>query len=166
MPLISLVWALLQYRGAIAAPARQFLFTDLPGYRGEIVLLMMAGYIGTLGAPLLAVENVRRDYPLPRTRLFAPRRHHSALDGVSFDIRRGERVGLVGESGSGKSTLTRAILGLEPVQAGRITLEATPVGPAKMKAPTGRVRSLRPARARRTAFDTIVTASSWLTTDS
>lgn len=54
VPLISLVWALLQYRGAIAAPARQFLFSDLPGYRGEIVLLMMAGYIGTLGAPLLA----------------------------------------------------------------------------------------------------------------
>ncbi|WP_323768557.1 hypothetical protein [Marinovum sp.] len=53
VPLISLGWALLQHRGAIGPPLRQFLFTDLPGYRGEIVLLMMAGYIGTLGAPLL-----------------------------------------------------------------------------------------------------------------
>lgn len=54
VPLISLGWALLQYRTGAGTALRQYLFVDLPGYRGEIVLLMMAGYIGTLGAPLLA----------------------------------------------------------------------------------------------------------------
>ncbi|MDU8912706.1 ABC transporter ATP-binding protein [Aestuariicoccus sp. MJ-SS9] len=81
----------------------------------------------TPGAPLLALRDVTRDYPLPKTRLFQPRQNFRAVDGVSFDIREGERVGLVGESGCGKSTLTRAILGLEPVQSGSITLNGAPV---------------------------------------
>ncbi|MGJ8603248.1 MAG: ABC transporter ATP-binding protein [Marivita sp.] len=78
-------------------------------------------------APLLSVKNVTRDYPLPRATPFGPRPVFRAVNGVSFDIKRGERVGLVGESGCGKSTLTRAILGLEPVQAGQLTLDGDPV---------------------------------------
>jgi peptide/nickel transport system ATP-binding protein len=78
-------------------------------------------------APLLSVQNVSRDYPLHRKTPFGPRPMFRAVNTVSFEIKRGERVGLVGESGCGKSTLTRAILGLEPTQGGQITLDGDPV---------------------------------------
>lgn len=77
--------------------------------------------------PLLRVDQVVRDYRLPRRSLWGPVMQHRAVDHVSFDINRGERVGLVGESGCGKSTLTRAILGLEEAQGGQITLDGEPV---------------------------------------
>ncbi len=78
-------------------------------------------------APLLEVKNVIRDYRLPRKTLFGTPGHFRAVDDVSFTIQRGERLGLVGESGCGKSTLTRALLGLEQVQGGSITLDGEPV---------------------------------------
>ena len=77
-------------------------------------------------APLLQVTEVVRDYAGPR-RLFGAATRTRAVDHVSLTVAAGERVGLVGESGCGKSTLTRAILGLEPVQAGTITLGGAPV---------------------------------------
>ena len=75
----------------------------------------------------LSVQNVLRSYPMPRTRMFGHRPRLRALNDVSFTLQRSERVGLVGESGCGKSTLTRAILGLENVQGGQITLDGDPV---------------------------------------
>ena len=80
-------------------------------------------------SPILLVKDVVRDYRLPRRSLFAPPEYFRAVDGVSFDIYKGESLGLVGESGCGKSTLTRAILGLEDVQAGQITLNGASIGP-------------------------------------
>ncbi len=77
--------------------------------------------------PLLQVKGVSRDYRLPRARLFRDPGQFRAVRNVSFTLNRGERLGLVGESGCGKSTLTRAILGLEPVQAGEILLDGEPV---------------------------------------
>lgn len=78
-------------------------------------------------APLLEVRNVSRDYRTPRKTLFGKPGSFRAVDDVSFTLRRGERLGLVGESGCGKSTLTRALLGLEQVQKGTITLDQQPV---------------------------------------
>lgn len=79
------------------------------------------------GAALLSVEGLTHKYALPKRAPWQPRRHKIALKDVSLEIARGENVGLVGESGSGKSTLARAVLGLEPVQAGRITLDGEAV---------------------------------------
>ncbi|WP_428665617.1 amino acid ABC transporter ATP-binding protein [Reyranella sp.] len=50
------------------------------------------------------------------------------LDGVSFDIARGQVVAIVGRSGSGKSTLLRCIAGLETTQGGAITVCGHAVG--------------------------------------
>jgi zinc transport system ATP-binding protein len=49
--------------------------------------------------------------------------HHVVLDHVSFDIKRGDYVGLVGANGSGKTTLVKALLGLIPYEQGIIKYE-------------------------------------------
>ncbi len=51
-----------------------------------------------------------------------------AVDDVSFDIRRGETLGLVGESGCGKSTVARLIVGLYRLSSGAITYAGMDVG--------------------------------------
>ncbi|MBM2766519.1 ABC transporter ATP-binding protein [Burkholderia anthina] len=84
--------------------------------------------------PLLAVRNLSVDYAQRQSR--TPLR---AVDDVSFDIARGESVGLVGESGCGKSTLSRAILRVAPVAQGEIRLNGTDLVPLDE-------RALRPLR--------------------
>ncbi|WP_425037606.1 ABC transporter ATP-binding protein [Primorskyibacter sp. S187A] len=82
-----------------------------------------------VGNDILTVSHATRRYPLPRKTLLAPRESFTAVQDVSFTIQSGQRLGLVGESGCGKSTLTRAILGLEPLQEGKITAFGHSVGP-------------------------------------
>ena len=50
-----------------------------------------------------------------------------AVDGVSFDVREGEILGIIGPNGAGKTTLLRAIMGLLPVGAGSISLDGTAI---------------------------------------
>jgi len=81
------------------------------------------------GDVLLEVDRARRVHRGRRRGPWTRAADTVAVDGVSFQLRRGESLGLVGESGCGKSTLARAVLGLEPLQAGRITAFGRPVGP-------------------------------------
>ena len=61
---------------------------------------------------LLQVDNLKVWFPLPKP-LFSRERHFiKAVDGVSFELKKGRTLGIVGESGSGKSTLGQAILRL------------------------------------------------------
>lgn len=77
---------------------------------------------------LLTVSELRRSYPKPKQSLFARREFNHAVDGVSFDISKGESVGLVGESGCGKSTLARAVLALDGFDGGAVTFEGRDLG--------------------------------------
>ena len=77
--------------------------------------------------PVLEVRGVSRSHPGAR-RLIGRAPPVEAVRDVSFTLNRGENLGLVGESGSGKSTLARAVLGLEPVQAGTIRLGGAALG--------------------------------------
>ncbi|MGA8898706.1 ABC transporter ATP-binding protein [Bradyrhizobium sp.] len=76
-----------------------------------------------MNAPLLQVNDLKKHFPV-RGHLF--RRNASrvyAVDGVSFEIARGETLSLVGESGCGKSTVGRAILRLFDITAGQVVLD-------------------------------------------
>jgi oligopeptide transport system ATP-binding protein len=72
-------------------------------------------------APLLSVNDLKVHFDIGRKRLFGGGSAAivKAVDGVSFDLKPGETLGLVGESGCGKSTLGRAILRLLPLKSGR-----------------------------------------------
>ncbi|WBB74551.1 dipeptide ABC transporter ATP-binding protein [Micromonospora sp. WMMD1128] len=76
------------------------------------------------GETILAVDELVKHFPITRGVLFKRQIGAvRAVDGVSFELRRGETLGVVGESGCGKSTLARLLMRLETPTAGRATLE-------------------------------------------
>lgn len=76
----------------------------------------------TKGVVLLTVENLKVSFA-GRKGLFGRTEYIPAVDGVSFDVYKGETLGLVGESGCGKSTLSRTILKLIKKTSGRIVFD-------------------------------------------
>lgn len=68
---------------------------------------------------LLQVEELVVEFPARRRQVV------HAVSGVSFDLRRGETLGIVGESGCGKTTTGRAVMRLEPVAGGTVRLNGT-----------------------------------------
>jgi peptide/nickel transport system ATP-binding protein len=76
-----------------------------------------------MNAPLLQVNDLKKHFPVRGHLLKRDASRVYAVDGVSFEIARGETLSLVGESGCGKSTVGRAILRLFDITAGQVVLD-------------------------------------------
>ena len=90
---------------------------------------------------LLDVKGLKKYFPVTKGYLHKEVAQVKAIDGVSFQIREGETLGLVGESGCGKTTTSRAILRLIEPTAGQVTflsssgqVDITAMKPNELKA--------------------------------
>ncbi len=80
---------------------------------------------------LVQVRELKKYFPVKRGLIFEREVGAvKAVDGISFDIRKGETLGLVGESGCGKTTAGRVILGLYPITDGSVTISGIQVDQA------------------------------------
>jgi oligopeptide transport system ATP-binding protein len=92
------------------------------------------------GEVLVSVQDLKKHFPIMKGVFRRQVGSVRAVDGVTFEIYKGETLGLVGESGSGKSTTGRVILQLDPATAGHIQFEGV-----ELTETTGdKLRSLRP----------------------
>ncbi|WP_329497765.1 dipeptide ABC transporter ATP-binding protein [Kitasatospora herbaricolor] len=74
-----------------------------------------------MAEPILEVKDLVKHYPLTQGILFkSVVGAVKAVDGISFDLHRGETLGIVGESGCGKSTLAKVLMNLERATAGQV----------------------------------------------
>jgi peptide/nickel transport system ATP-binding protein len=78
--------------------------------------------------PLLSVRGLKKHYPITEGLLRREVGRVRAVDGISFDVSRGETLGLVGESGCGKSTAARTLLRLEEPTAGTVAIDGEDIG--------------------------------------
>jgi oligopeptide transport system ATP-binding protein len=76
---------------------------------------------------VLKAEDLVKHYPIKAGVLRRTVGHVKAVDGVSFDLYKGETLGIVGESGCGKSTLARMLMRLEEPTAGKLTFDGVDV---------------------------------------
>ncbi|WP_226530963.1 ABC transporter ATP-binding protein [Microbacterium paraoxydans] len=74
------------------------------------------------GTPFVEIRDLRKEFALRAPKAGEPQTF-TAVDGVSFEIRRGTTVSIVGESGSGKSTTANMVLGLEDATSGSILFD-------------------------------------------
>ena len=74
-------------------------------------------------AELLEIRDLKVWFPIKKGIFARTSGYVKAVDGVSFDLHRGETVGVVGESGSGKSTIARVITGLQKPTGGSCRLD-------------------------------------------
>ena len=78
--------------------------------------------------PLLQVRNLKKHFGVGSGLFHRPTAVVKAIDGISFDIQRGEVMGLVGESGSGKTTVGRSVLRLVEPTSGEVMFKGQNIG--------------------------------------
>ena len=88
---------------------------------------------------LLSVRDLKKYFPISGGLFSRTVGNVKAVDGVSFDVKRGETMGLVGESGCGKTTTGRAVLRLIEPTAGQVIFEGRDI----VKLPKREMRGLR-----------------------
>jgi ATPase components of various ABC-type transport systems, contain duplicated ATPase len=88
---------------------------------------------------LLQVKNLKKHFPISSGILGKVKNHVKAVDDVSFDIYKGETLGLVGESGCGKSTTGRMLVNLLEPTSGEIIFNNEDITKANKK----RIKELR-----------------------
>ena len=93
--------------------------------------------------PLLQVEHLVKHYPVRGGLLSKRSGAVRAVDGVSFEVARGETLGLVGESGCGKTTVARLVLRLEAPTAGRVSFDGEDLLALSSKALRAKRRELQ-----------------------
>ncbi len=76
---------------------------------------------------VLSVQHLKKYFPVHQGILLRPKRWIAAVDDVSFDVEKGQTLGIVGESGCGKTTLGRCIMGLYPLTSGRVMIHSKSV---------------------------------------
>lgn len=89
----------------------------------EILREVQGGGKMTASEPLVKIERLKKHFSSRKQFLGGEPKTVKAVDDVSFEIARGETLGVVGESGCGKSTLGRAILRLHEPDSGKITYD-------------------------------------------
>ena len=89
---------------------------------------------------ILSVRNLNVAYPIEKSFFGKTKKVLNAVDDISFDVVRGETLGLVGESGCGKTTLGRALLRLVDSASGSVTFDGQRLDTLSPKA----LRQLRP----------------------
>jgi peptide/nickel transport system ATP-binding protein len=95
--------------------------------------------------PFVQVRDLRRVFDVSKPWLnrvleHAPKQYLKAVDGVSFDIRKGETFALVGESGSGKSTVARMVVGLLAPSGGTVQIAGISMNDANVAHERQRLR--------------------------
>ncbi|MGW4888995.1 ABC transporter ATP-binding protein [Streptomyces murinus] len=88
---------------------------------------------------LLKVENLTKHFPIKKGILRRQVGAVKAVDGIDFEVRKGETLGVVGESGCGKSTMGRVITRLQDPTGGTISFEGQDI----TRLSTGEMRPLR-----------------------
>jgi peptide/nickel transport system ATP-binding protein len=129
-----------------SGPAAEVLQNPQHPYTRKLIAAIPGGEIRTPNvAPdahfVLRVQDLCKTYRSGGS-LFRRGREVQAACNVSFDLRRGETLGVVGESGSGKSSVGRCLVGLNPFDSGRIVFNgrSLPQGPQFRRGSGGKIQ--------------------------